>query len=293
MPKISIIIITKNDEGVGVTLMALSRIKYPSSLEIIVVDASEPAGALAKIRERYPNVRWIQFNAKSNKFTFPEQRNMGLSVARGEYVIFIDCDCVPDKNWLIELYKILESGVPIVSSQILSARRTSLYGLTTEGADLVEIYDAPANGLGMRKSLFNLIGKFDERFTYGEDTDICWLAKLKGLKIICNNKAIIMHDFGSFSNDMKRSFRYGAARAKLYRKHSYLMNQLFHHDINALAYSIFLIFLPVAFFFPAYLLILLIPLIKNINNHPFLIVIGNIIYGAGFIVGSIKPGYAV
>lgn len=44
-------------------------------------------------------------NKANKKYTYSEQRNLGLKKAEGEIIVFIDSDCIPTKNWLIELVK--------------------------------------------------------------------------------------------------------------------------------------------------------------------------------------------
>jgi glycosyltransferase involved in cell wall biosynthesis len=292
-PEISIIIITKNDEGVAITLDALKHVQYPAETEIIVVDGSLPKNRLEHIREKYSEVFWLAYDSsKDKKATFSQQRNMGVRSARGKCIIFLDSSCIPREDWLTILYSSINDQHPIVASKTESLGMTSVYGANSK-TTLTEIKESNGNGLGMEKSVFDKIGGFDERFSYGEDTDFSWRASDAGYKIMLNPKAVIGHDFGDFKTELKRAFRYGAARAKLYRRHTERVGQLLGHDINVLAYSLFIVFSPIAIIFPAYLLILLIPIILNIRRRPFAVVGTNFIYGLGAIVGLVTPGYAV
>jgi GT2 family glycosyltransferase len=293
-PEISIIIITKNDEGVAITLAALEHIQYPAPTELIVVDGSVPRNSLENIRKEYPDVKWLGYDSsKDKKATFSQQRNMGIRAASGEFIVFLDSSCQPKVDWLNILYSFIKGQRHvIIASQIESMGRRSIYGIN-KTQEIIEVKESTANGLGMEKNIFDVIGGFDEKFSYGEDTDFSWRANDAGYKIFLNPKAIISHDFGNFKTEVKRAFRYGAARAKLYKKYPKRLGQLFGHDINVIAYGLYVLFLPVAILFPLYILILLIPLIKNINHRPFSIVGTNLIYGLGAIVGFITLGYAV
>ena len=267
-PEISIIIITKNDEGVAITLAALEHIQYPAPTELIVVDGSVPRNSLENIRKEYPDVKWLGYDSsKDKKATFSQQRNMGIRAASGEFIVFLDSSCQPKVDWLNILYSFIKGQRHvIIASQIESMGRRSIYGIN-KTQEIIEVKESTANGLGMEKNIFDVIGGFDEKFSYGEDTDFSWRANDAGYKIFLNPKAIISHP--------KR------------------LGQLFGHDINVIAYGLYVLFLPVAILFPLYILILLIPLIKNINHRPFSIVGTNLIYGLGAIVGFITLGYAV
>lgn len=299
-PEISIVIITKNDPGVAMTLNALITIKRPSPIEIIVVDASNPVTALDAIRLNHKEAEWLHYDgSKQQRYTFSQQRNAGVKRARGKYIVFLDCDCLPAKDWLEVLYAALQKHPgSLIASNLLAVESSSAFALCSP-KELTKVSESPANGLAMERSLFDEIGLFDEALTFGEDTDITWRARLAGHNIFRDGRATISHDWGSKKADMKRAFRYGAARAKLYKKHHELRAQLLGHDVNVLIYSLYLIFLPVtllAFWWWPFLLypFALLPLIlKNIRTKPLLIIGTNLVYGAGVIYGVVKRGLAV
>ena len=110
---ISIIIIVKSDRAIENALKKLVKIPKPEKTEILVIDASE--GNLDDIKNMFPSVRWIYYhNKKSKEITIPEQRNLGLKKAQGDIITFIDSDCIPENNWLIELAKSVNNEEKII-----------------------------------------------------------------------------------------------------------------------------------------------------------------------------------
>src|SRR3989344_6308368 len=115
---ISVVIIVKNDRRIEKCISKLNEISKPEKTELIVIDASE--GRLDDIKEKFANVRWIYFHNKTNKkITIPEQRNLGIKSANGNIIVFIDADCIPEKNWLVNLVKPIKfEGENIVAGYI-------------------------------------------------------------------------------------------------------------------------------------------------------------------------------
>jgi len=273
---ISIIIIVKNDRRIENTLKKLFKIPKPEKTEILVIDVSE--GKLDDIKNIFPSVRWIYYhNKKGKKITLPEQRNLGLKKAQGDIIAFIDADCVPDNNWLIELAKSISNEEKIVvAGSIKSIGKKTTWDVEEERKYLDE---ASTNNMAFKKEIIKKVGFFDEKLNYGEDIDFTWRATDLGYKIRYNKNAIIYHDWGNLRQDIKRSLWYGEARVKLYKKHPHRWKNLFGYNITVLIYPLYIIFLPLTFFWPYYPLFIIIPIIKNIKRQPLKLVFINLIYG--------------
>lgn len=281
---ISIIIIVKNDRRIENTLKKLFKIPKPEKTEILVIDVSE--GNLDDIKNMFPSVRWIYYhNKKSKELTIPEQRNLGLKKAQGDIIAFIDADCVPDNNWLIELAKSINNEEKIiVAGSIKSIGGKTIGDVGKERRNSKKYLDeAPTMNMAFKKEIIKKVGFFDESFNYGSDVDFTWRATDLGYKIRHNKNAIIYHDWGNLRQEIIRSFRRGEARARLYKKHPRRWKNLFGYDIVTLFYPLYIIFLPLTFFWPYYPLFILIPIIKNIKRQPLKVVFINSIFGFGIL----------
>jgi GT2 family glycosyltransferase len=248
---ISIIIIVKNDRGIENTLKKLVKIPKPEKTEILVIDASEKN--LNDIKNIFPSARWVYYhNKKSKKITIPEQRNLGLKKAQGNIIVFIDADCVPDNNWLIELVKpISDEGESVVAGSIKSIGEKSIWDGEAERMNYKKyLVEAPTMNMAFKKEIIKKVGFFDEKFNYGSDVDFTWRATDLGYKIRYNKDAIIYHDWGNLQQEIKRAFRYGEASARLYKKHPHRWKNLFGYYMVTLIYPLYFIFLPLTFFWP-------------------------------------------
>jgi GT2 family glycosyltransferase len=280
---VSIIIVNKNDRGVETTLDLLIKQSVQIPSEILVVDASN--GKLNDIRDRFLDVRWIEFESKTEKkITIPEQRNVGIKAAHGNIIVFIDASCKPSKNWLANLTRpILKSTESIVAGGTLSTGKKTFHDkVYTMQLKQKYINQAPTINLAVKASVFTKVGYFDENLFYGSDMDFTWRARTAGYKILNASEALVTHDWGNFKQEAKRAYRYGQAKTNLYRKHELGLKGFLKYDFTILFYVGYVIGLPITIWFSLYPLLIIIPVIKNIRLNPLKIVAINFItaYGA-------------
>lgn len=279
---ISIIIIVKSDRGIENTLNKLVKIRKPEKTEILVIDSSE--GKLDDIKKKYSSVRWVYFINKTNKkITIPEQRNLGIKKSKGDIIVFIDANCIPSDNWLVELTKpIRDEGEDIVAGSIRSINKESIWNVQEERFGSKNyLEDAPTMNLAFKKYLVDIVGYFDENFNYSSDQDFCWRLTNKHYKIRRNRDAVLCHDWGDLKQEIKRAFRYGEARVTIYKKYPSKIKYLLGYDMITLLYPLFIVFLPLTYFYHFYLLLIFIPIIKNINRQPLKVTMINFIHGFG------------
>lgn len=286
---ISIVIIVKNDRGIENTLNKLRVIPQPIECEIIVVDASN--GRIDDIKVKFPEVRWLYYPTQDiDKTTIPEQRNLGVKESKGNIIVFIDANCIPNKNWLIELYKSYEQyHNDIICGPIKPTNSRTLNNIWHSSDKSIYRHECPSANILIDKQVYSRVGYYDEKLLYGEDVDFTWRAVDEGFKIRFNHKAIVTHDWGNLSEEVKRSFKYGKARAILYKKHFRRWKTIISNDRIAIAYAMFILGLPITILFPLYPLFVLIPFIKNINRMSMImtlkLVVLNLINGLGILKG--------
>jgi GT2 family glycosyltransferase len=293
---ISIVVISKDEPELGTTLTELTAqaaaVEEPS--EILVVDASE--GRLDHLAEAHPDVRWLTFDRPAGvAISIPHQRNAGVRAARGEIIVFTDAGCRPDPKWLARLLAPLrtEDEKVVAGVAVGPAGRDGLYDQSALRAGTY-LDECPTINLAFRREVFDAVGGFDEAFEYGSDADFSWRIVEAGYRIRSVPDALVAHDWGDRRRQARRSYAYGKARARLYRKHRSRLRRLPRREPMVAVYPIFLLGLPIALalsflpgvswavlIFPCYLALLLVPAWRNRKNGAVRVIVDHLVYGAG------------
>lgn len=285
---ISVIIIVKNDIRIKKTLEKLRSVSGMNNSEIIVVDAS--CGSLDKIRLKFPEVKWIDFKSMSDKkATYSEQRNFGIQESKSDIIVFIDADCIPEDNWLINLTEPILEGREMVTTGAILSLPKSYMRKEIQLSDYTKIGDT-AN-IAFSKNVFKEIGLFDPGSQRCEDTDISIRVINYGYKIKYIKDAIVYHDWGNFKTNIKRSYYSGLCMAKIYKKHK---SELYPtkvikntSTINSIVYVLYIVLLPITIVFPYYPLLIFLPSI--IFWHSPLKELCNLTQALGLIKGLLTP----
>ena len=202
--RFSIIIPTHNrPEQLTECLMAIRSQDFPKdSVEIIVVDDGGDA-PLEPIVRAFQNDLRLTLLRQDN--TGPSgARNFGAARAQGEYLAFIDDDCLPDPSWLQTLAHRFETDpCCICGGKAVNALGGNLYSTATQLlADyLYENYKPgenlggffPANNFAILREIFVDIGGFDPTMRFGEDRDFCYRLASQGYRFAFAPEALVYH----------------------------------------------------------------------------------------------------
>jgi GT2 family glycosyltransferase len=298
--KVSIVVISKNEPALAETLDAFVPLLDGLLDEVVVVDAS--AGRLDFVRRGHEWVQWVTFTPRPGEITIPEQRNLGVAEAIGDVIVFTDCGCVPDPDWLPRLLAPIIDRSEQVTCGRTGSRRRSVYEGTPDGVAYGGREDAapehvgqcPTINMAFRRDAFERVGGFDESFEYGSDIDFSWRLAEAGLRIRYVPDAVVVHDWGDRRRQHHRAIAYGRAKAHLYRKHPDRIAQLLRDDPIVAAYPLFLIGLPLTVKWRAYPLLLAVPLWRNRGKQPVRVVVNHLWFGVGVLreLGNVARGVA-
>jgi len=155
----------------------------------------------------------------SYKFNFSRINNLAAKAAAGEFLVFLNNDTIPQKDWLSPLLaECLKSDVGIAGSRLLYKNNTIQHaGMDFDKKLLVFFhpYRGEPHGLReanyirevpavtgaclmIRKSLFDKVGGFDEEYwAESQDVDLCFKARGEGLKVIYTPSSVLYHDEGT------------------------------------------------------------------------------------------------
>ena len=195
------------------------------------------------------------------RVSIPHQRNAGVRAARGDIIVFTDAGCQPEPGWLDRLVAPLRAGEHVAAGLTLATPGSSgLYDQSAQAArDTRYLTECATINLAFRRAAFDAVGGFDEDFAYGSDVDFSWRLVDRGYRIRNVPGAIIRHDWGGWRRQLRRSYVYGQARARLYRKHRSRLRHVLRDAPMVVAYPAFLLGLPLTLVFPLYPALLLIP----------------------------------
>ena len=196
-------------------------------------------------------------------------------------IAFVDAGCVPAAGWLDALVAPIAERRELVT---VGGRYSGDGRYLLRPVEPHHVRDAPTMNMALHRAALERIGGFDERFAYGSDVDFCWRAADAGFAVLMVTGADMRTDWGGTRRQLRRAWRYGEARARLYRKHPRRLPELPRHDPMLLAYPLYLLGLPLALRFRAYLLLLAVPLWRQRRERPFLMLLDRFAYGAGALV---------
>jgi GT2 family glycosyltransferase len=223
-PRISVIVCSYNGAPrIRDCFDGLLKLDYPNFEVIVVNDGS--TDATAAIARQY-GFRLIN----TPNWGLGHARNVGLEVARGEIVAYIDDDARPDPHWLTYLAaafldtdhagvggpNIPPSGEGHVAECVANAPGGPVHVLISDR----EAEHIPGCNMAFRRWCLRAIGGFDPQFrTAGDDVDVCWRLQQQGWTLGFSPAAVVWHHRrDSVRAYWKQQVGYGKAEALLERK---------------------------------------------------------------------------
>jgi O-antigen biosynthesis protein len=223
-PAISVVVCSSNGaRTIRQTLEALRAVKYPR-LEIIVVDDGSTDNT-AQIAGEFE----AQLIRTTNQ-GLSAARNVGWQRAKGEIVAYLDDDAMPDQHWLQYLASMFMAhdyagvGGPnlgvledrFVAQCVDHAPGNPTHVLLTDR----EAEHLPGCNMAFRRACLEAIGGFDPQFRIaGDDVDLCWRLRDRGLKLGFHAGAMVWHHRrGTWRGYWRQQTNYGRAEAILERK---------------------------------------------------------------------------
>ena len=228
---------------------------------IFVIDNSSDGSQalLEEFRKSYPDKK-IEIHRNQTNLGPAKSRNIGVELAEGEIILFLDDDCRPNPHWYRDFSAAWNSAAsqiqgiggfvvpteietfngqycsafqpirpwPLVPEKISFFQKIKNYYQTPNPVTYGVTYLAGANMSFRRKAFIN-IGGFSPSLRIAEDVTICHgLREAYGDNCLSVIEELLMpHEFTkSFPNTVRRSFTYGLGSGKNFwdRKGAFSLN---------------------------------------------------------------------
>lgn len=180
--------------------------------ELVVVDQTDGAAADLQdlARQRPDQVRYVHLEQKG----LPNARNVGIRLARGDIVAFVDDDVVPHDGFLPgHLAPYADAAVGGVAGRVLEAvprpktmarggpvgRVRQFDGRIARGFDTqvaLDVDHVPGGNMSFRRQVLLDIGGFDRRFggtAHLEETDVSLRVRARGWRLRFAPDAAVTH----------------------------------------------------------------------------------------------------
>ncbi len=230
---------------------ALRRQDLPAPYEIVIADDGSSDGAAefaATLARDDPRVRYLDGRHAGTSAA----KNRGIGAARSDLLAFIDDDCIvpPDfarravaffdehpERLAMTARMVAASDAPFVARvnhfhfetdmRLLLKRRNTLgrhlrnflagthYPFRAQAAP----YISASGGLVLRRVALDIVGPFDEELSIGEDTDLAWRMRARGITLFYNPAIEIVHHYRpTLRASLSQQFRYGIGLPDFVRK---------------------------------------------------------------------------
>lgn len=218
-PRASIVIPVYNQFAhTHACLRALAEHPPQAPCEIVVVDdGSSDATATA-----LPQIEGLRYHRRLENGGFIAACNDGAAIARGEYLVFLNNDTVPQPGWLDALLRTFDDhpNAGLVGAQLLypDGRLQEAGGIVRNDgrADNLGRFDSPFDprfsyvrrvdycsgaAIAIKKTDFASAGGFDTYYApaYYEDTDLGFAVREAGLDVLCQPASRVVHMEGATS----------------------------------------------------------------------------------------------
>jgi GT2 family glycosyltransferase len=229
--ELSVILPSHNGaQTIGVQLEALSRQQWSGEWELVVVDNGSTDSTRAIVesyRDRLPSLQVVDAPEKSG---ISYALNRGIAEARGTTIVLCNDDDEVAPGWLAAMGEALRQD-ELVAGRLEHARLNKPWMIDVRGQPQNErlpewgflpyLPFAFGTTIGVRRSLHDAIGGFDENITpAAEDMDYCWRLQLAGAEIRFVHDAVTHYRMRDDVRGLfRQAYNYGVGNVRVYKKH--------------------------------------------------------------------------
>jgi len=164
-----------------------------SSYEVIVTDDAQDSDCRAMVLGRYPWATWVAGPMKGPA----ANRNHAARYAKGDWIAFVDDDCLPEREWLSAFADAVASRPAVSVFEGRTCADRSRHSLD-EGAPINETGGCLWScNLLISRALFQGMHGFDERFPFAAMEDMDFRRRLGriGEAACFVREAVVIHPY--------------------------------------------------------------------------------------------------
>ena len=226
--KLSVIIPCFNAANtIAVQLEALTHQHWCEPWEVIVSNngsTDETLAIVEQYQEKLPNLRIVD---SSDHRGAAHARNVGASVAVGDALAFCDADDEVAPGWVAAMGEALSNYEFVAGkSDYNKLNEPWLKYRNFPQQDKLQEYKYPpylphaaSCNLGVRRSVHEAIGGFDETMLQLEDTDYCWRIQLAGIELHFVKDAVVHYRLRQMLEGLHQARLWGEYNILLYKKY--------------------------------------------------------------------------
>ncbi|KRG79411.1 glycosyl transferase [Stenotrophomonas ginsengisoli] len=216
-PRVSIIIPVYNQAAHTLAcLRAIAAHPPQASIEVIVIDD----GSSDQTVQWLPQIHGLRYEVRGCNGGFIHACNDGVGRSRGQYVVLLNNDTIPQPGWLDRLLETIEgvANAGLVGSQLLypdgrlqesgavlfSDGSAWSYGRFESATDprysaLRDSHYCSGASVMLSRRLWDELGGLDTRYcpAYYEDADLAMRVRQRGLRVLVQPASQVVHDEGT------------------------------------------------------------------------------------------------
>jgi glycosyltransferase involved in cell wall biosynthesis len=219
MKKVSIIVPLFNEEKNLDALCDALRKQTYCDFEVILIDNGSVDNTF-ELAKKWINLPRFKIYRCDEAGSYAA-RNLGIINSSGEFILFTDGDCVPDKKWAEKMVQKFNVGYDVVAgyTQNYEVKRNPIYNYMVQEFATAQLSESVVNGrscifptcnVGYRRNVFIENGYFPN--ISGGDVIFSSQAYKEQFRCGIELDAVVRHYFSHSIWDIAgRYFRYGAA----------------------------------------------------------------------------------
>jgi GT2 family glycosyltransferase len=194
---------------------------------VLSANSVEAREALAEVVERHKDHLPLVTIVDASDAAGPSHaRNVGWLAAAGDVILFCDADDVVDVHWVSAMTVLAQTsdifGGRLDYEVLNSPDPSPWHHHWSEGPPIkfAHLPFVPSCNVGVRRTVLETVGGWDESLAAGEDTDLCWRAQYAGFALGYSPEAVVHYRVRETPQAMFRQhLAYGLSDVRLMTLH--------------------------------------------------------------------------